>query len=66
MPITRPHLGQPVTLEEWEALGETEERYEVVHGRAQVSPGANVLHARSRALIASLLGYRTVDGGSRV
>lgn len=47
--------GQPITWEEWLALGETEERYEVVDGRLQVSPSPNRRHQLAVAKLTSLL-----------
>ena len=49
------HLGQPVSWEEWLALGVTEERYEVVDGRLQVSATPTRTHQFVAANLTVLL-----------
>ena len=52
----RPRIGQEVTWAQWEAMGITDERYEVVDGRLVVSPGASRRHQYAVAVLLRHLG----------
>ncbi|MGH8873909.1 MAG: Uma2 family endonuclease [Acidimicrobiia bacterium] len=60
------HVGQPITWEEWLAMGETEDRYEVVEGRLQVSaaPSRRQQHAVGELFV--ILRRATGPHGMRV
>lgn len=51
----RPRIGQEVTWAQWEAMGLTDERYEVVDGRLVVSPGASRRHQYAVSVLVRIL-----------